>query len=1098
MVLNILTLLIVIIILILFRQSDKNNRSLDKVRRYVDKVTGDLDNYIDEKTGEMKNLAVEIDVHQKAGMEILKRINELEEGLNGRADDIEKVRQRIGEYDKVLEELMTMTGKVDENLQKLHEESEFVDKVGRRIKESRNRLEELEKSIPIINEEFAAVNRNSMEDLRRTLTERTEHQLQAVTEEVKTAEERVHDFSSRMDSLEEEREAKSAEALRAMDEKADSTLERLQTTEAEVLASVAGAEDAFRAKAEAGKRAYREALDELLEKARSYDDEIFLGLREELDEKAGAYARETAAFYEARKAEMETMRRQLTESLEESRTSMSSWQEQVRGDMEASRTDMENRYLEMVSQMEKWKDDGSRTMAQEEEARKSALSDFKEEWDRHRAVLEEGMQKARQEMELWSSNFQTSLEEKQAEQLVRFQDLEKQVGEYQEEVSYKLTRIESLEKEIDGLENNLNQTVDKAKETVRNDFKQAGEELRREMAEMDVNLKSDLGKTRQEMEMLMKGLEDLKTRAYDNVSENLKVFEDEFFSDLKERGDKMSEAMDQWQSDLDERLKTATEEYAAQRETLESGYSQELSAKLTQIQNRTYQQYQKFDVQIGEYEERLEGRINGVENRFKEGEQYLQEQMEGVKEQSRQTWEEQIHHVRTKMEEELEETRRDVSQKFKGLSETADVQEKELAGVMDSIKNDVTLWQTKTLQQIKDVDNELSEQYANMKFEAGQRMEEVRDILKTHKDEFDTEILDMQKRSRELEGEIDQKLRDFRQSSQDLNDKLAAVQQRLYEKVEESYNALSYNLKEIERRQKNFVNQTKIFERADTLKVTLHENIEELKGEISRVGGQVKEVKETEKKLLQMKKVTDDVSAKVSRFMNEKRRIDEMEGDFNRLMSISQSVDAKLDQITNSDDLLQSVQAKLMNLMELEKEIEQRYDRLDKKGTILDTTIDNIDRSFDSLRNLDEEIKDVQERSAPLSPRLDELARRIDFLSKNKKEVDKALEDLGSLDDSLRDVEERMEKMQKAREWLAGTETRLEEINRQAQEQVKLLGSLVKKGGAKGAGKGVPSHESRAIVKKLAHQGWSSQEIAKHTGFSVGEVELILELLPNS
>jgi DNA-binding NarL/FixJ family response regulator len=87
--------------------------------------------------------------------------------------------------------------------------------------------------------------------------------------------------------------------------------------------------------------------------------------------------------------------------------------------------------------------------------------------------------------------------------------------------------------------------------------------------------------------------------------------------------------------------------------------------------------------------------------------------------------------------------------------------------------------------------------------------------------------------------------------------------------------------------------------------------------------------------------------------------------------------------------------------------------------------------------------------------------------------------------------------MQKAREWLAKTETRLEEINTQAREQVKLLGSLLKEGKKDGRDReGAPSMGAREMVTRLAHQGWSVEEIARATKLSRGEVELILEIIP--
>jgi DNA-binding NarL/FixJ family response regulator len=108
------------------------------------------------------------------------------------------------------------------------------------------------------------------------------------------------------------------------------------------------------------------------------------------------------------------------------------------------------------------------------------------------------------------------------------------------------------------------------------------------------------------------------------------------------------------------------------------------------------------------------------------------------------------------------------------------------------------------------------------------------------------------------------------------------------------------------------------------------------------------------------------------------------------------------------------------------------------------------------------------------------------------------MKQVSQLDDTLADIEARMQELQTAREWLARTETRLEEVGREAQEQVKLLGTLLRedgKSGGKGrAGDGAPSVSARETVIKLARQGWKVDEIARQMKVSRGEVELILEL----
>ena len=90
-----------------------------------------------------------------------------------------------------------------------------------------------------------------------------------------------------------------------------------------------------------------------------------------------------------------------------------------------------------------------------------------------------------------------------------------------------------------------------------------------------------------------------------------------------------------------------------------------------------------------------------------------------------------------------------------------------------------------------------------------------------------------------------------------------------------------------------------------------------------------------------------------------------------------------------------------------------------------------------------------------------------------------------------------MDKAQSAREWLARTETRFQEVSQQAQEQVRLLESIVKSEAKKEkTDRGAPPLDKRETVIKLSHQGWSVQEISRVTQLSRGEVELILELAP--
>jgi chromosome segregation ATPase len=254
---------------------------------------------------------------------------------------------------------------------------------------------------------------------------------------------------------------------------------------------------------------------------------------------------------------------------------------------------------------------------------------------------------------------------------------------------------------------------------------------------------------------------------------------------------------------------------------------------------------------------------------------------------------------------------------------------------------------------------------------------------------------------------------------------------------------------------------------------------------------------ELETQFSKIKRLEDDVNNRMNKFLAEKRRLDIMEENFKKLMAFAQAMDSKLQQVQTSSDSLSQIQARLKELATLETDVVAKFERLEKKSTLLDATTDGLDKGFDGLARLETALKDYDERLKALPARIAELKKTIDALSANKERAEDAMEKLAGLDDAIKDIEKRMADMQKAREWLARTETRLSEINRQAQEQVKLLGTLVKEETrAAKKDRGAPPMGARDTIIKLAHQGWTVEEIARATKLSRGEVELILEIAP--
>ena len=134
-----------------------------------------------------------------------------------------------------------------------------------------------------------------------------------------------------------------------------------------------------------------------------------------------------------------------------------------------------------------------------------------------------------------------------------------------------------------------------------------------------------------------------------------------------------------------------------------------------------------------------------------------------------------------------------------------------------------------------------------------------------------------------------------------------------------------------------------------------------------------------------------------------------------------------------------------------------------------------------------------------ISTNLEHLKNLETRLAVENEKAKEAVDRIDVLDNALKEIEERIESMQRARKWIADAETRLEELNKQAQTQARAIDAVVKgkkSGPPVDLGDGAPPLQKKENVITLARQGWKPDEIAKAMKISRGEVELILEMAP--
>ncbi len=1102
---------VVFVMLVVFRQLDRNNRSLEKIRKFAETVRHELNTFVDERTASIKDFETILKVHDKTAGEILRRIQAVESGLLGRMPEIEDMQARLNRYALSIKDLDAMTLRVESNFQKLEEETVFVDKIGLRIKGASDQMTDLEATFVQIRQEFADINQKDLETVRRNALQVFEAETLVYVEQLNAANAKVDQFQATMDALQATRDIMVAETAALLEENARKTLDKadatFQSTAAQAenlgLQVFRDLDARIQALASQSELNLRQQLDIL---GQNFDDGV-----SDLNQALQRTRADASALRTDTDNELNSLRERFEVTSSNLRSEFQSEQAQLMGMTAQLKGDLEAKLLSVRKETVAEADTMRHELLATLELSQRAAKDYLTEVQNHEARMAE--------------------------------NLDSRIKDYEAGFAYRYQKLEEAEKDILLLDANLRQTMDRVAEKVVQDFQNFDQRMKVHREEEQAQLESKIAAGRESVQQLDKELEELKSRAYDNVSEKLQGFEESFFLDLQKRNAELHQALEEWQASLKVQLDENKQAASLDMDEAQRNFSESARLKTQELQASTWGQLDRLERQIHESQEAATSQIRSHQLELDETRAQLRDQLTELEKALSARYKQEVSRAELEASEAVTKLERDAETRIRQITERLDQFRADTQETLDSTQTEFTAGQARFTQRLKDAEGEMGEQYRSFKQSLNEKISALTEEFTLQKEElvtrsaedraslksdlaqmrsgideldstlriktqsaseafereYETSLADFQKKNRDLLLDMENKLRDYRSAVQDTREKFDAQQKKLFGKVEDQANLLTVSLEEIDKKQKSFVSQTKVFERADSLKQELQESIEDLKGDLARIDVQRKDLFEVEASISRIKKLGEETSEKLARFATEKKRIDLMDTDFQRILALSQSMEVRLEQVTSSSDLLQDIQLKIRKLEDYSKDIEIRYDRLEKRRELLDNTTDGVDRNFSILERVEKDLKGAQSDLRQLPGEVEELRKRLKVLAAGKEDADKAVERLSQLDQLIKDVETRMSRMEEARDWIARTETRLIETKDAAEAQIGTFQSLAKANSPVGAsvkGKSAVDKDLRETVLKLSRQGWGKEEISRATKLSMGEVELILELGP--
>ena len=922
------------------------------------------------------------------------------------------------------------------------------------------------KALAVAQEEDAKV-RQLLTDLETSFTDTKQHLFNEITE----AETRIGTIQSRIDETYSHIEDEMAKAVGNAEERslilADAGLEKwkasVEAEDAKVrrlltdLETAAAGNEKDMAALEQRlvtitgdmERRVLEVTDERLETWKLITSEAETGTRQLLADLEAASG-EIKIHFTAENTAMEQRLKDLQDHADEA-------MQDIKSQVEKISRDTEQRALEdMDVRLEKWKD-----AAEAEDARVHELLSTLETSS---ATIEQRIQDIKTYINDTIATLEARLLETtgEIEQKV-LEETDTRLGEYRAAQAEQFKRWETLADDTSGMDTELRRYMAEIETRVREDFSRFEHNSvnDRDRVAAEFNAAVQLLKT--ELEAVGQELADIKTQAYHNVSEKFQGFEDDFSADIAKRSEDIERRLTEWQESLQVKLAGFMEESEVRYRNMELSLNEELRNKYVEQHEQLVSELEHLKVETGNFEEGIRSQMKVADDSLSSFKTQLHQDMEEARNTAEASVKAELGRYALSMAENLKQSQRDIEAQIKKVADQVEVRNHEITGLLETARQELDRWQTG---------------------------------FNTELQRLDASMNEARRRAQELISESDERLSSIRSTVTDVNKEAAAHRAELFAHIDEQVKILDSAIKEADRHIKEFTSQTRLFERTDELKVELERRLEDLRGDFDRIDQRRAEAMDLEGQFVKIKRLEDEVNAKMTRFLSEKHRIEQMETEFNRLLQVSTAVEEKLTEVSNSDDTLQGIQIQIRKLNDALGDAEDKYQRLEKKNQTLDTTNDGIDRNFKALQESEKMARHITDELTHLSTDISSLRSAIESLTEDNTRARETADKLSLLDASLSSIEDRIEEMQKARQWLARAETRLEELNKQSLDQVKLMDTMRNADKTIDEDKGAPPLGVRDNITRLARLGWTVDEIARAVKRSRGEVELILEIMP--
>ncbi len=708
-------------------------------------------------------------------------------------------------------------------------------------------------------------------------------------------------------------------------------------------------------------------------------------------------------------------------------------------------------------------------------------------------------------------------------------NVDKQLAEYRKDMEMRFDRLTAVAKDVDNLEANLRGQLAQTEKSVVDSFNSFTAEQQIKQNQFENKVKTDSQDLATQIQILEKNLDEIKSRASDNVSATLRDFEESFGADLKKRSDAIDENLNTWKANFESKLEVLGSDYKNERTEIERRYNEEMKQQLSEIQQRTTEEQNRFKQTIEQSQADIQNQITEVGQQIRD----FTEKARGELSNATSTFDgfikQSLDGYAGRINEQMERAEKDSQAKIDAMTEEMVEKNQTNAASIDAMISDFNIWKTQLTQQFEQSKQLYSSQLGTIKQGFDQSFEEFKvktvseqneiaksiedlkgqvatsisgyrehseSILSQQKQIYDSMLEETGRRVKETNAEVDQKLQEIKNAIQRVTEENGAREAEFVMKMQNDATDLQSRMSEIDHQVKAFASQLQNYQKAEQLKTQIDNQIEDLKKQLGQIETYQASVDDLERHFKEIQDINTDINGKLTKFAAEKNHIDTIERNFDRLIELSGNMDNKIHDLQATSDDLQSLQLTVRNFQETLGSISDRYERLEKKGSVIDQVAANVDKTFDQVQNLERRLEQANRQTNILPEAINQVQANIDNLMSSSGRINDAVDKVTSLQGILDDTERRIVDLQSSREGIARTETRLKQLSDEIDSKFSLLKQVISinSGSSTTVADTRLSPEDKQNIHDLKKMGWKNEEIARSLKRSLTEIELVLEM----